>query len=366
MKNKKKPHVWAISYTILLVLFTLYVALDTFVIPRAYVVVDTETAQSETQSTETASDTTSGVVVDTETAQSETQSSETASDTASGVNTGTATGTNAASDSGSSESTVSGSDASSDGNTVFTNETVITDSSYSDENISITITEYREYDTSIYVADIYLASIDSLKTAFADNTFGRNITETTSTIAAAQNAILAINGDFYGAQTKGYVIRNGTIYRDTSSDSSQEDLVIYSDGSFGIVTEGSTTASELLENGALQVFSFGPGLLDHGELTVTSGTEVDKSMTSNPRTAIGIIDNLHYVMVVSDGRTSASTGLTLYQLATFMQGLGVTTAYNLDGGGSSTMYFNGTVVNNPTTNGKKITERSVSDIVYIG
>jgi len=72
------------------------------------------------------------------------------------------------------------------------------------------------------------------------------------------------------------------------------------------------------------------------------------------------------VLVVSDGRTSASTGLSLYQLAEFMQGLGVTTAYNLDGGGSSTMYFNGSVVNNPTTDGRTIKERSVSDIVYIG
>lgn len=49
-----------------------------------------------------------------------------------------------------------------------------------------------------------------------------------------------------------------------------------------------------------------------------------------------------------------------------MQSLGVTTAYNLDGGGSSTLYFNGQVVNQPTTNGKKIQERSVSDIVCIG
>ena len=89
-------------------------------------------------------------------------------------------------------------------------------------------------------------------------------------------------------------------------------------------------------------------------------------MSSNPRTAIGVIDDLHYVFVVSDGRTSESEGLTLYQLANFMQNLGVKTAYNLDGGGSSTMYFNGQVINNPTTNGNKISERSVSDIVYIG
>lgn len=89
-------------------------------------------------------------------------------------------------------------------------------------------------------------------------------------------------------------------------------------------------------------------------------------MSSNPRTAIGIIDNLHYVLVVSDGRTGASEGLSLRELAEFMQSLDVDIAYNLDGGGSSTMVFNGKVINNPTTNGKSIKERSVSDIVYIG
>ena len=62
-----------------------------------------------------------------------------------------------------------------------------------------------------------------------------------------------------------------------------------------------------------------------------------------------------------------SKGLSLYGLATFMQSkLKVKIAYNLDGGGSSTMYFNGEIINNPTTNGKRETERSVSDIVYIG
>ena len=54
------------------------------------------------------------------------------------------------------------------------------------------------------------------------------------------------------------------------------------------------------------------------------------------------------------------------ELAQFMYDQGCTQAYNLDGGGSSALYFNGTVVNNPTTNGRRIQERSVSDIVYIG
>lgn len=103
-----------------------------------------------------------------------------------------------------------------------------------------------------------------------------------------------------------------------------------------------------------------------GEITVTAEDEVGKAMADNPRTAIGVLEPGHYVLIVSDGRTRESDGLTLLQLAEFMQSLGVTVGYNLDGGGSSTMVFMGEVVNNPTTNGRKITERSVSDIVYIG
>jgi exopolysaccharide biosynthesis protein len=113
------------------------------------------------------------------------------------------------------------------------------------------------------------------------------------------------------------------------------------------------------------VFSFGTALVENGNIAVEAGEEVGKAMYSNPRTAIGIIDDLHYVFVVSDGRSDESEGLSLYELAVFMQELGVKTAYNLDGGGSSTMYFNGNVVNNPTS-GFRDDERKVSDIIYIG
>ena len=59
-------------------------------------------------------------------------------------------------------------------------------------------------------------------------------------------------------------------------------------------------------------------------------------------------------------------GLSLSELAELMAAMGCREAYNLDGGGSSTMVFLGEVVNNPTTNGKRVSERSVSDIVYVG
>ena len=241
----------------------------------------------------------------------------------------------------------------------------VTDNSYSDGNISITVTEQRKNDTTVYIADIRLSSADYLKTALAENSYGKNVTAKTSEIAESNNAILAINGDYYGVRENGYVLRNGVLYRDVPSDG-REDLVIYKDGTFGIISEADISAKELQADGAEQVLSFGPVLVKNGEISVNRNDEVGKAMASNPRTAVGIIDSLHYVFVVSDGRTSESEGLTLYELAEVMQSLGASVAYNLDGGGSSAMVFNGKVINNPTTNGKSIKERSVSDIVYIG
>ena len=243
-------------------------------------------------------------------------------------------------------------------------EPVVTENSYHDGNISIEITEERVGDTTVYVADVHLASAEHLRTAFADNTYGRNVTDTTSGMAEAVDAILAVNGDFYGAQQAGYVIRGGILYR-SAAKKGAEDLAIYADGSFGIIREAEITAQELLESGARDVLSFGPALVENGEISVSVNDEVGRAKASNPRTAIAVIDELHYLLVVSDGRTSESEGLSLYELAVFLQSRGVQTAYNLDGGGSSTMVFNGRVVNNPTS-GRGIKERSVSDIVYIG
>ncbi len=242
---------------------------------------------------------------------------------------------------------------------------VITDSMYRDENILITIAEYRFGKSNVYVADIVLSSPEYIKTAFARDTFGRNIAEETSVIAEANGAILAINGDFYGSQEKCYVIRNGVLYRESGS-SGRQDLVMYRDGSVEIITEKELSAEELLQNNAYHVLSFGPVLVQDGKAAVPGRNLRSHANVDNPRSAIGFIDNLHYVFVTVDGRTEESLGLTVHELARFMESLGVTTAYNLDGGGSATMYFNGRVVNQPTYKGKEIEERKVSDIVYIG
>ncbi|MCY7034051.1 phosphodiester glycosidase family protein [Streptococcus sanguinis] len=243
----------------------------------------------------------------------------------------------------------------------------VTDNSYSDDNISVTLTEKTVSNTQVYISDVTVSSSEYLKTAFAQNTYGNNVTAKTSETAANNNAILAVNGDYYGANTTGYVIRNGVVYRDTvREDSSNGDLAIYKDGSFKIIYEDQVSADELVKDGVVNLLAFGPSLVENGEIAVDTNSEVGQSMSSNPRTAIGIIDENHYIIIVSDGRTSESEGLSLYQLAEIMKSYGVKTAYNLDGGGSSTLYFNGQVINKPTTNGNTISERSVSDIVYIG
>ena len=243
----------------------------------------------------------------------------------------------------------------------------VTDSSYKDSKVDINITTVRKNNTTVYVADVKLSDSSYLKTALAYDSFGTNVTEATSSIAGNNNAILAVNGDYYGADRSGYVIKNGVIYRNTvRSDSEYPDLAVYKDGSFKIIYETEVTAEELLADGVVNLFAFGPSLVENGEISVDKNTEVRQAMTKNPRTAIGIVDKNHYILVVSDGRTNESEGLSLYELAEVLKEYGATTAYNLDGGGSSTMYFNGNIVNNPTTNGHNISEREVSDIVYIG
>ena len=141
--------------------------------------------------------------------------------------------------------------------------------------------------------------------------------------------------------------------------------MVYGDGTMASADQDSTTADQLVDSGAWQVLSFGPTLVQDGKLAVSAGDEVDRSKGSNPRTAIGMVDALHYLVVVSDGRTGDNDGLSLYQLAQVMLDNGATYAYNLDGGGSTTLYFQGEVLNNPTS-GNKSGEREVSDIVYFG
>lgn len=357
-KYNMKKNLWAVCSAATLIAFTTYITLDTFVISKSYNTNATEIntamfADAESTQSNDVAESPEENILQTETNNSSEESTRTsrhsgksgrhrnsASASASGENTDTT-------DSSTAAGII----------TDYTGENTVSNDKY-----TITLSEYYQNDTKIYVADVVLSSAQYLKTAFADDTYGKNVTDTTSSIAEDNNAILAINGDYYGVQESGYVIRNGIVYRDTPNGS--DVLCIYANGTMEVVNDSDYSAEELVSMGVWQALSFGPALISDNAVVVDTNTEVDRAKTSNPRTAIGVIEANHFVFVVSDGRTSESEGLSLYELANFMQDLGVSTAYNLDGGGSSTMYFNGYVINNPTSGGS-IKERSVSDIVYI-
>lgn len=249
-------------------------------------------------------------------------------------------------------------------------DVTLTATSFSDADASVTISTVTEgtgdETVTYYVADVVLTDATALRSAFAKDQFGENITELTSEIAADNGAVFAINGDYYGFRDSGIVIRNGVVYRDEPA---RTGLVFYTDGGVEIYDETSTSADELLADGAWNTLSFGPAIVE--DAAVVDGIESQEIDTNfgnhsiqgdQPRTAVGVIDDNHLVFVVVDGRQDGySAGVTLTELADIMIDLGATTAYNLDGGGSSTMYFNGEVVNSPSNGG----ERATSDILYI-
>ncbi|MBE6484645.1 MAG: phosphodiester glycosidase family protein [Actinomycetaceae bacterium] len=246
----------------------------------------------------------------------------------------------------------------------------VTDTSYVASNASIqleTVTTGSGEDTlTYYVATVDASDGTAIRSAFAKNSYGTNITDKTSTIASENNAIFAINGDYYGFRDTGILIRNGVIYRD---DAARTGLAIYRDGTMKIYDETTTSAQELVDAGVWNTLSFGPALVENGEvISGIDSLEIDTNFGNHsiqgeqPRTLIGQKEDGTFVFVVVDGRNKGySRGATMIEAAEIMQSLGCVTAYNLDGGGSSTMYFNGEVINQPSNGG----ERGTSDILYI-
>lgn len=239
-----------------------------------------------------------------------------------------------------------------------------TDASISIEQVT---TGSGDSTLNYFVGWVDLNDATALKSAFAQNSFGENITETTSAIAQDKAAVFAINGDYYGFRDTGIVIRNGVAYRDKGA---RTGLAFYRDGTVEVYEETNTTADELVAGGVWNTLSFGPSLLENGAVKAgIDSVEVDTNFGNHsiqglhPRTAVGVIGPNQLVFVVVDGRsTGYSTGVTMSSLAQIMADLGALTAYNIDGGGSSTMYFNGALVNKPLG---KNQERGTSDILYV-
>ena len=245
---------------------------------------------------------------------------------------------------------------------------VVTDRSYTSPNVSITITEhhgdFKSGPAAYFVADIYVADLDCFGACLAGDTFGLYSSQPIEDVAEEHNAILAINGDYYSLQLdaeRSITVRNGEVYR-AGKLSVADICVLFEDGTMETYAQREYDIDELLERGVRHIWHFGPRLLlPDGSVNYNHNASVAISYV-NPRTAVGYYEPGHYCFVVADGRQGDwSVGLRLEELAEIMQGLGCKAAYNLDGGGSSVMYFNGEKVKYQSNGGG----REVGDALFI-
>ena len=228
---------------------------------------------------------------------------------------------------------------------------------YTDENLQVVVTEHRTDDAVYFVADVWIRNIQGFKTAFVGDKYNGGY-ELPSDTASENNAILALSGDCYRARNDGIVIRNGVLYRDTLSG---DVCILYADGTMESYYESEFDLDAAVARGAYQGWSFGPKLIDNGAIPASYNTS-DAIMGHNPRAALGYFAPGHYCLVYVDGRQAGySKGLTMQELSQAMLDLGCADAYNLDGGQSSMMVFQGEVIGQPYKGG-----REISDIVYFG
>ena len=232
----------------------------------------------------------------------------------------------------------------------FTDTVTVTENSYTSPDISITVTEETLGRTTYYLADIYVRDITCFQSALAQDAYGSGFRDSIEDMALLKNALLAINGDYYGNTSEGVVIRNGVIYRANRTDC--DVCVLYYDGTMRVMPGSAFSVEDAVADGAWQAWTFGPALLNTDGSVLTSFASTGRIISANPRTAIGYYEPGHYCMVVVDGR-GESAGITLPDLSQLFADLGCAAAYNLDGGNSSVMVWNNEIINEPSGGGRE-------------
>lgn len=224
----------------------------------------------------------------------------------------------------------------------FSDEVIITENSYKSPEVSVTIDTHKieiEGDQIVYyVADIYVASIDNFVAAVANNDMSYYSTQKSTELDKNAKAIISICGDFVTYQKTGFMMRNREIYVDDNNRYSI--CALYSDGTMDTFDAKDYRIDDIKAKDPVQVWSFGPVLLDE-DGTVRDKYQVSSTVAQrNPRSAVGYYEPGHYCFVVVDGRQKHSAGIKIPALAAVFEELGCAKAYNLDGGGSAVMMFN--------------------------
>lgn len=231
------------------------------------------------------------------------------------------------------------------------------DGYYRSADVSVTYTEYDENKLVYYIADIWIRDISSFRTALS-NGDNRGKYQTVPDMAAANDAVIAINGDFYKARGDGPIVRNGTFLR-SNYKARFDQCIMTNDGVITTYLRGAMKLDAIQALKPYQMWLFGPRLLDD------DGNAMEKFNSPlterNPRTVIGYYAPGHYCFILVDGRQEGySGGITLKDLSALCFSLGLKAAYNVDGGQTSAMATADGLVSKPYRGG-----RILSDIVYI-
>lgn len=241
------------------------------------------------------------------------------------------------------------------------NPDAFTETTYQDESITVAMETYREYDATFNVARVSIKSPTQIRTALA-GAYGTTKTNKTSNLAKKYHAVVAMNGDYYANRSAGYIVRQGETYR--KKPVKGKDLLIIDDlGDFHILKNSNAKELEAIiksEREIINSFTFGPALVIDGALQEMPESYEFNIRGKEPRSAIGQLDTLTYLLVVVDGRSDENAGVTVAQLAEFMQKMGCKQAFNMDGGNTATLVFNNRLFCDKTTD----SERAISDIIY--
>ncbi len=195
-------------------------------------------------------------------------------------------------------------------------------------------------------------------------------------IARKYNVVFGLNTDYYtyrlSSQTrrkKGIIIRDGAVLvndpypQATTMFPNMDTLALFGDGRLEVHTSYDLTAQEYLDLGATDVYSFGPYLINNGEINPAADSW---GKWTNPRCAIGMIEPGHYAAIMAEGRLNHSDGITMTHLATLMYNMGCQAALNMDGGQTSVILFMGRQLNNIGEYDGITSARKTTEIIGIG
>ena len=230
---------------------------------------------------------------------------------------------------------------------------------YTDPSLTVSIETGREEDCDYWVADIRIAHPSQLRTAAADG-FDSDMVLPATTLARRMNAVLAINGDYFNYNKNGYTLRQGILFRDRLS-GKRDLLLIDEDGDFHFMYKARKKSGVTEINGkkVINVLTFGPVLVDNGEMQLDYYEDVAFTDYCQ-RMCIGQVGKLHYKVVCCAAPDRGSEGMTIRQFVNLVHSLGIPNAYNLDGGNSTMLIFNGEKIND-VDNPKA---RDIADIIY--